>query len=137
MIHKTLLKVLACCAAGASLWAILAICIIWVEGINSGRIQLGKEQMPFELSLDERRIMMGFAVMGAVIGLVGGIGWAIEHTEARWRFVGWTVGGVVVGLGFTQINGWFVLAGAVLGLGAGIITALESAGKLHGFKDGN
>ena len=45
---------------------------------------------------NDEGVVVGFAILGAIFGLMGGIGWAIEHKKARWRFVGWTVAGWVV-----------------------------------------
>lgn len=126
MIHNALLKVLACSAAGASLAGLLTACVL------QANIDAPFEQIS-ELYSEE---LAGFTLLGAIVGLVVGIGWVIEHKAARWRFVGWAVGGIFVGLGITSMagNAWFVLGGTVLGIGVGIVTALESAGKFPGSK---
>ena len=72
-------------------------------------------------------------IVGAIIGLIGGIGWSIKHNEARWRFIGWTVAGTVVALVISGCaeNNWFMLLG-VPGAVIGGITALEIAGYFSG-----
>ena len=136
MIHKTLLKVVSCGAGGAWILAAVAYVVVWNEHAEFLKSMVRSEFLredvvvsAFELNDYAKETVLVGAIIGAVIGLIGGVGWAIEHNEARWRFIGWTVGGCIIGLVVHENteNGWFMLLG-MLGAVIGGVTALESAG---------
>ena len=143
MIHKTLLKVASCSVGGTYLAMLVTYVILWNEHLNyvEEHNQVFREGMvAFDfleflgsgLNAYETKEVLWSMIIGAIIGLIGGIGWSIKHNEARWRFIGWTVAGGVVALaigGYAE-NNWFMLPG-VLGAVIGGITALESAGYFN------
>jgi len=145
MIHRALLKAVGCCITGAVGAGILAYLLLdkpdleivdWDSYYRSKRA--------YEVS------KLKSVILGALFGLIAGIGWAIKHREARWCFVGWTLAGWVAwavlpwaldqifGYGWDRLPDWwkqaFPLGLGVIGTAIGIVTALEGAG-VFGKKD--
>ncbi|MDE0044065.1 MAG: hypothetical protein OXT74_18625 [Candidatus Poribacteria bacterium] len=142
MIHRALLKVFGCSGAGALSGGIMIYLFVWSEWVEWGV----ESAQPFRLDWHEKEMVFLFAVVGALVGMIGGIGWAIEHNEARWRFLGWTGAGCVIagvvweaGIFFGTwestdgIHWLFTIP--LTGMGVGIVTALESAGVFARLKD--
>lgn len=74
--------------------------------------------------------MLVGAVVAGCIGMVVGVGWAIEHQKVRWRFLGWTFAGWGVGslISLVVKDSGVMLVFLVLGLFVGVVSALISAG---------
>ena len=130
MIHRILLKALGCCITGVVSMGILAYLLFPWDANNSSQW--------------EQNFALGAVMRGALFGLIIGIGWAIKHRTARWRYIGWTTAGWIAwaalpwafgqmfGLAWWHLPAWWKLT-LPLGLGIigtviGIVTALESAG---------
>ncbi len=81
MIHRALLKVFGCSGAGALSGGIMIYLFVWSEWVEWGV----ESAQPFRLDWHEKEMVFLFAVVGTLVGMIGGIGWAIEHNEARWH----------------------------------------------------
>ena len=132
MIHRALLKAVGCCITGAVGAGIVA-------SLFSEHARHARHARRFgDPHSEEFYFVVGSVVVGALFGLIAGIGWAIQHKAARWRFVGWTAAGwiawVALPWAFPEIFGGELKIDVPLGFGIigtviGIVTALESAGK--------
>ena len=127
---------MSCCVCGAWVFGIIAYLFCWIQ---RGGVEFGKEAAEaFQLSSIEEEIVLGIALMGAIIGLIGGVDWSIAHKEARWRFIGWTVAWAVLGSVVATLLGedsdyfdWVVWSSVIVGVTTGVVTALEAAGVFH------
>ncbi len=90
MIHKTLLKVVSCGVGGTYLAALFTYVVLWNEHLNyvEEHNQAFTERMvAFDfleylgsgLNSYETKEVVGGMIVGAFIGLIGGIGWSIKH----------------------------------------------------------
>ncbi len=68
--------------------------------------------------------------VGAFLGLLPGIAWAIDQKSARRRFLLWSISGIVLGVILAAATGRFLLMFALLiaGVYVGIVSALKRLG---------
>lgn len=115
---------------------------------HPARLELALNNTFWADDFEKREKELIGTVIGAILGLLWGVGWAISHNAARWHFLGWTLagGGILAAvLGvieyFTPPHwdssaapAWLIIV-PLVGIGVGIVTALESAGVFARFKD--
>ena len=126
-VFRILLKLATCVVGGvvaALVFILVVIIFLWAsEGFSS--------EGPKDLDEDD---VVACIVGGVAIGLFAGISWAIEHQEARKRFIVSPIIGVVLGgciAAFLQFIAPLVI-GILLGLFIGTVSALATVGV---FKD--
>ena len=68
--------------------------------------------------------------VGAFLGLLPGIAWAIDQKSARRRFLLWSISGIVLGVILAAVTGRFLLmfAFSLAGVYVGGVTALNRLG---------
>ncbi|MDE0298573.1 MAG: hypothetical protein OXN17_08080 [Candidatus Poribacteria bacterium] len=68
--------------------------------------------------------------VGAFLGLLPGIAWAIDQKSARRRFLLWSISGIVVGVILAAVTGRFLLMFAfwLSGVYVGVVSALKRLG---------
>lgn len=83
-------------------------------------------------------LLFGFPLVivgiGALLGLLPGIAWAIDQKSARWRFLLWSIFGIVIGFVAATLTNRAapMIAFCIAGVYVGIVSALKRLGV---FKD--
>ena len=81
-------------------------------------------------------ILFTFGV-GALIGLLPGVAWAIDQKSARRRFLFWSILGIAIGVILASATGRFLLmfAFSIAGVYVGVVSALKRLGAYRVEKD--
>ena len=131
--RKAAMRRIVTCAVGGAVFLLLFVqlfpfSLIYPDDSVSGGGGAYAENAP---------ILFIFGV-GAFLGLLPGIAWAIDQKPAQRRFLLWSISGIVVGVILAAATGRFLLmfAFSIAGVYVGVVSALKRLG-MYKVEEGN